>query len=367
VHVESLWLTQFRSYRNLEVEFDPQLNFFIGSNAQGKTNILEAVHCLSTARSLRGATDEEMIQFEREEAAVEAKVVREEGPETLRLEFRLKKPKTLYINGKKEKKLSALLGRLPAVVFSPDDLFLIKGGALLRRRYLDMTILQMDRGYLAHLQAYERALKQRNALLRQKGTGLESQLLVWELPLSQHGSALMQRRRDLTRLLGDFAESALRDLTGGMEKFEVLYEPQLDGGEDGEDLAKRLLEALQKSRREDMARLATGVGPHRDDLVLFVNGKSLRRFGSQGQQRTGALALKLAQLSILAEGCQREPLILFDDVMAELDEKRRAYFLNKIQGGGQAFLTGTSRADFLGAGTRARVFKVEEGRVESLS
>jgi DNA replication and repair protein RecF len=194
---------------------------------------------------------------------------------------------------------------------------------------------------------------------------LENQLLVWELPLSQHGSALMQRRRDLTRRLGDFAESALRDLTGGLEKFEVQYEPQLEGGEKGEELTKRLLEALQKSRREDMVRSATGVGPHRDDLGLFVNGKPLRKFGSQGQQRTGALALKLAQLSILAEGCQKEPLILFDDVMAELDEKRRAYFLNKLQGGGQAFLTGTSRTDFLGAGTRARVFKVEEGTVET--
>ncbi len=367
MHVESLRLSQFRSYQALEVDFDPQLNLLIGSNAQGKTNILEALYCLSTSRSLRSATDEEMIRFDQEEGAVEGKIRREDGPETLRLEFRRRKPKALFVNGKKEKKLSSLLGRLPAVVFSPDDLFLIKGSPLLRRKYLDVTILQMDLGYLTHLQAYERALKQRNSLLKQKGPGLESQLLVWDLPLAQHGASLMIRRREVTQRLGDFARAALRDLTGGAEQFEVRYEPQIISDEKAGDLPAQILDALKKSRREEMARSATITGPHRDDLGLWVNGKPLRKYGSQGQQRTGALALKLAQLSILAEGCRKEPLILFDDVMAELDEKRRAFFLNRLQQGGQAFLTGTSRNDFLNAGSHARVFRVEEGRVESVS
>ena len=367
MHVESLRLSQFRSYQVLEVDFDPQLNLLIGSNAQGKTNILEALYCLSTARSLRAASDEEMIRFDQEEGAVEGKVRREDGPETLRLEFRRCKPKTLFVNGKKEKKLSTLLGRLPAVVFSPDDLFLVKGSPFLRRRYIDVTILQMDLGYLEHLQAYERALKQRNSLLKQKGAGLEDQLMVWDLPLSQHGAALMDRRREITQKLGGFAEAALRDLTGGTEKFEVRYEPQILPDENAGDLSTQILEALKKSRREEMARSVTMTGPHRDDLGLFVNGKPLRKFGSQGQQRTGALALKLAQLSLLTEGCRKAPLILFDDVMAELDEKRRAFFLNRLQQGGQAFLTGTSRNDFMNAGSHARVFRVESGKVEAAS
>ncbi len=227
MRVDSLRLSQFRSYQTLEVGFDPQLNLLIGPNAQGKTNILEALYCLSTARSLRGASDEEMIRFDKEEGAVEGKVQREDGPEILRLEFRRKKPKTLFLNGKKEKKLSSLLGRLPSVVFSPDDLFLVKGTPLLRRRYLDVTILQMDQGYLAHLQAYERVLKQRNSLLKQQISGLENQLMVWDLPLSQHGAALMERRREITQKLGDFAGRALRDLTGEAEIFEVRYDPQI--------------------------------------------------------------------------------------------------------------------------------------------
>ena len=367
MHVESLRLSQFRSYQVLEVDFDPQLNLLIGSNAQGKTNILEALYCLSTARSLRAASDEEMIRFDQEEGAVEGKVRTEDGPETLRLEFRRRKPKTLFVNGKKEKKLSSLLGRLPSVVFSPDDLFLVKGSPLLRRRYLDVTILQMDLGYLTNLQAYERALKQRNSLLKQKGAGLEGQLKVWDIPLSQHGAALMVRRLEITQRLGQFAEAALKDLTGGMEKFEVRYEPQLVPDEKAGELSLQLLEALERTRREDIARSVTVAGPHRDDLGLFVNGKPLRKFGSQGQQRTGALALKLAQLSLLAEGCRKAPLILFDDVMAELDEKRRAFFLNRVQQGGQAFLTGTSRDDFLNAGSHARLFRVEAGKVEVTS
>lgn len=367
MHVESLRLSHFRSYQALEVDFDPQLNLLIGPNAQGKTNILEAIYCLSTARSLRGASDEEMIRFGQEEGSVEGKVWREDGPEILRLDFRQAKPKTLFVNGKKEKKLSALLGRLPAVVFSPDDLFLVKGSSLLRRKYLDMTILQLDLGYLVHLQAYERALKQRNSLLKQKGLGLADQLLVWDVPLSQHGAALMKRRMEVTQRLGDFAEAALKDLTGGEEKFEVRYEPQLIPNSNAGELSTQILDAFKKVRREEIARAITVVGPHRDDLGLFVNGKPLRKYGSQGQQRTGALALKLAQLSLLAEGCGKAPLILFDDVMAELDEKRRAFFLNRLQQGGQAFLTGTSQNDFKNAGSHARVYRVEAGKVESAS
>lgn len=347
----------------MEVGFHPQLNLFLGPNAQGKTNILEALFCLSTTRSFRAAADEEMIQFGQEEGAIEGVLYREEGQETLRLELRKTKNKALFVNGKKQKKLSSLLGRLPAVVFSPDDLFLVKGGPGLRRRYLDVTILQMDQGYLAHLQQYERTLKQRNSLLRQKTPGIEPQLVVWDLPLAEHGAALMLKRQEVAGRLSDFAGKALKDLTGGLEQFEVRYEPQLPlEGSEG-SLRGKMLEALLKARREEMARGVTVVGPHRDDLGLWVNGQPLRKFGSQGQQRTGALALKLAQLSLLAEGCHTAPLVLFDDVMAELDEKRQAFFLNRLQQGGQAFLTGTSANDFSAASKGARIFRVEEGKL----
>lgn len=363
MHVSSLRLSHFRNYEVLEVEFHPQLNLFFGPNAQGKTNVLEALYCLSTTRSFRAAVDEEMIQFGQEAGAIEGVLQREEGQETIRLELRQRKNKTLFVNGKKQKKLSSLLGRLPAVVFSPDDLFLVKGGPSLRRRYLDATILQMDPGYLSHLQQYERTLKQRNSLLRQKAPGIETQLAVWDLPLAQHGAALMVKRGAVAQQLSDLAGQALKDLTGGIERFEVRYEPQLPPEGMEASLQEKMMEALGKARREEMARGVTLVGPHRDDLGLWVNGQPLRKFGSQGQQRTGALALKLAQLTLLAEGCHTAPLVLFDDVMAELDEKRQAFFLNRLQQGGQAFLTGTSANDFSAASKGARIFEVEAGRV----
>lgn len=364
MHVCSLRLSHFRNYAALEVGFHPQLNLLLGFNAQGKTNVLEALYCLSTTRSFRAASDEEMIQFGQEGGAVEGVLQREEGQERIGLEFRQGKNKALFVNGKKQKKLSVLLGRLPAVVFSPDDLFLVKGGPALRRRYLDVTILQMDGGYLGHLQQYERTLKQRNSLLRQKTANVESQLGIWDLPLAQHGAALMLKRREACRKLSELAGRALGDLTGGAERFEVRYEPNV-GVEDGEGpLREKMLQALAQARREETARGLTVVGPHRDDLGLWVNDQPLRKFGSQGQQRTGALALKLAQLSLLAEGCHTAPLVLFDDVMAELDEKRQAFFLNRLQQGGQAFLTGTSANDFSAAAKKARIFRVEAGKVE---
>ncbi len=356
-------MSHFRNYQSLEVEFHPQLNLFLGFNAQGKTNILEALYCLSTTKSFRAAADEEMIQFGQEAGSIEGVLQREEGQEQIRLELHRDKNKALFVSGKKQKKLSSLLGRLPAVVFSPDDLFLVKGGPGLRRRYLDLTILQMDQGYLTHFQQYEKTLKQRNSLLRQRVQNLEPQLAVWDLPLAEHGAAVMLKRSEISKRLSEFAGQALKDLTGGLEKFEVRYEPQLplEGGEG--ILKDKLLQALSNARREEMARGVTVVGPHRDDLGLWVNGQPLRKFGSQGQQRTGALALKLAQLSLLTEGCHTAPLVLFDDVMAELDEKRQAFFLNRLQQGGQAFLTGTSAADFSAASKKARIFSVESGAV----
>jgi DNA replication and repair protein RecF len=335
----------------------------IGANAQGKTNILEALYCLSTTRSFRSAPDEEMIKIGEEEGALEGVLHREDGQEKVRLEFRRSGNKTLSVNGKKQKKLSSLLGKIPAVVFSPDDLFLVKGAPALRRRYLDVTILQMDALYLANLQHYERALKQRNSLLRQKIPGLESQLGVWDIPLAQHGAALMVKRQKVAKQLSDFAGRALWDLTGGTERFEVRYEPRVAWEEDENFLREKILRSLQESRAQEIARGATLMGPHRDDLGLWLNEQSLRNFGSQGQQRTGALALKLAQLTLLAQGCHTEPLVLFDDVMAELDEKRREFFLNRLQQGGQAFLTGTSVDDFKAASQKARIFAVESGQL----
>jgi len=256
------------------------------------------------------------------------------------------------------------LGRLPSVVFSPDDLFLIKGGPSLRRRFLNMALLQIDGGYLADLQQYERTLKQRNALLKSRGRATESELAVWDEPIARHGASLMLRRKAEVILLASHAGGALEDLTGGTERLEVDYAPSVSCEGTEEEIRGRLHEALKTARAEEWARGITVVGPHRDDLVLSVNGHPLKKFGSQGQQRTAALALKLAELAFLSEEGRTRPLILFDDVMSELDARRQAFFLKRLQSGGQAVLTGTSSADFAAALEGARLFEVGDGKVE---
>jgi len=361
--VLSLRLVRFRNYPKLEVGLHPRLNLFLGANAQGKTNILEALYCLSTTRSFRSAADDELIAFGQDEAAVEAEVEHPAGREVLRLEYYRHQGKGLSLDGKKQKKLSSLLGRLPSVVFSPDDLFLVKGAPVLRRRLLDVTLLQMDPVYLVHLQQYERSLKQRNALLKSRASGLESQLPVWDEALARHGAFLQKRRGELAAELSDRSGRALEDLTGGAERFEAAYAPQVKAGADEDSIRSAILEALRAGRRDEMVRGTTLNGPHRDDVRLSVNGKPLRKYGSQGQMRTGALAVKLAQLEILAGACRVPPLVLFDDVMAELDEKRQAFFLERLKRGGQALLTGTSENDFAAARGGARVFRVAEGAV----
>jgi len=367
LHVRSVRLSNFRNYPNLEVILHPKLNLLIGPNAQGKTSILEGLYCLSTTRSFRAVADEEMIAFGSEDAALEGVFAREEGTDVLRLDYHRGRGKTLTLNGKRQARLSAALGRLPAVIFSPDDLFLVKGGPSLRRRFLNQALLQVDPVYLKDLQHYERVLRQRNALLRRKGNCSEEELAAWDGPLAEHGASLTIRRADAVRRLATHAGGALQDLTGGVERLEVGYVPAVPVEEDLEKTREGILEALRTSRPEERARGITVVGPHRDDLSLSVNSHPLKKFGSQGQQRTAALALKLAELALLTEGSRTDPLILFDDVMSELDDRRQAFFLERLRSGGQAVLTGTQAGDFAAAVRDSRLFAVGNGRVSMQS
>lgn len=368
VHVRFVRLTNFRNYPSLEVPLHGKLNLLIGPNAQGKTSILEALYCLSTTRSFRAVADEEMIAFDAAEASLDGSFAREEGDDALRLEYRRERGKVLIVNGKKQARLSAALGRLPAVVFSPDDLFLIKGGPSMRRRFLNQALIQVDPVYLSDLQQYERVLRQRNALLKKMRSACpERELSAWDGPLAKHGAALTQRRREAVSRLAAHAGGALRDLTGGAESLDVVYEPGVDAPEGVESIERGIHEALRVARAEEKARGLTVVGPHRDDLALSVNGRPLKKFGSQGQQRTAALALKLAELSLLTDAAKTRPLILFDDVMSELDARRQAFFLERLRDGGQAVLTGTQAGDFAAAVKDARLFAVGGGRVEMQS
>lgn len=363
MHVRSVRLSNFRNYPRLEVQLHPKLNLLIGPNARGKTSVLESLYCLSTTRSFRATADEEVIAFDSDSASVEGEFEQGDSAERLRIEFRRGRGKALYIDGKKQARLSTALGRLPAVIFSPDDLFLVKGGPVLRRRFLNTALLQMEPAYLADLQQYERALRQRNALLRAANRPSDPEIAAWDEPLVRYGTSLTSRRAEAVARLAAHAGGALKDLTGGGERLELGYAPSVPDAGEGKSAQDAFREALQRRRAEERIRGATLTGPHRDDLVLSVNGKPLKKFGSQGQQRTAALALKLAELALLTEATGKAPLILFDDVMSELDAERQAFFLKRLLSGGQAVLTGTEASDFSAALDSARRFEVDAGRV----
>lgn len=368
VRARSFALVKFRNLAEVRLEFHPRLNLLVGENAQGKTSLLEGLACLSLGRSFRAAREEEMIAYGEAEASAEGEIAGPKGLARVRLSFHRGRGKVLFLDGKRQARLSALLGRLPAVVFSPEDLDLVKGGSALRRRFLDAALVQAEPAALEPLQGYARALRQRNALLRE-GARDATQLAVWEIPLARFGARILARRAEVAARLGEHAARALSDLTGGAEEMIVRYEPGVRGvvpGGNEDVLRESLARALWDSRGVDAARGTTTVGPHRGDLVLEVNGRALRRYGSQGQQRTGALALKLAELDYLAESVGAEPLVLFDDVMAELDAGRRAYFLKRLRSAGQAVLTGTSEEEFAEALGGARRFRVEAGTVRMI-
>ncbi len=362
MHVQWLRCTHFRNYDTLEILFHPRMNLFLGNNAQGKTNILEALYCLSTTRSFRMVSEDELIQFDQTAMRLEAQLMDDHGSERVALEFKKGFGKTLYFEEKKQKRLSLILGKIPMVIFSPDDLYLVKGGPGLRRKYLDAVLWQRDLSYLADLQQYERVLKQRNALLKKKETFLEKEWQVWNRTLSQAGSRVIQRRQEVVQHLERIAEHALSELTGNQEQLTLRYLASISWNGSIDQTQQLFLEKLTQAQKEERMRQITLVGPHRDDVELILNGKSIKHFGSQGQQRTVALALKLAQLTLLGEQ-RSHPLVLFDDVMAELDEQRQAFFLAHLQKQGQTFLTGTSKQDFKKFLGDARVFKVDAGRV----
>ena len=355
--IKSLRLKDYRNYNLLKLDFDAAANIFYGDNAQGKTNILEAVYLSGITKSHRGAKDRDLIRFGKEEAHIET-VVEKKGIE-YQLDMHLKKnsPKGIAVNKIPIRKASELFGIVNLVFFSPEDLNIIKNGPSERRRFVDMELSQLDRVYLSDLYNYNRVVNQRNHLLkggRDSGNIVDT-LDIWDLQLIQYGNKIIERRKLFVQQLNEIIYDIHKKLSGDKEELVIKYEPDVLI----EDYEKALLSCQEK----DVKLKQTTVGPHRDDFSFMVGDIDIRKFGSQGQQRTAALSLKLSEIELVKKLTKENPVLLLDDVLSELDSNRQNYLLSTI-GDIQTIITCTGLDEFVNNRFEIdKVFKIENGRI----
>lgn len=359
-------LERFRNYGQETVRFHPNVNIITGQNAQGKTNLLESLSMMSLGRSFRTGKDQELIRFGEDNCRIRATYQKEGELATIDIQIRLE-GKSIRVDGNRIGRMSDLLDGAYIVVFSPEDLKIVKDEPEKRRRFIDRELCQLRPVYYSSLSRYKKVLQHRNALLRQESADPDS-LQVWDASLADYGSRIMRERTLFVRTLSRISRDLHSGITNGREELVLRYEPDLPFEEKAtvEELRDALYEALQKGLRRDKSRGTTCTGPHRDDLLIQVNGTDLRQYGSQGQQRTAALAMKLAEIRLIQEDKREDPVLLLDDVLSELDEERKR-FLVECLSDVQLFLTTTEPEEpFLERLPSSFVFRVREGTVEKL-
>lgn len=349
MYVSRLKLSHFRNYSNLELSFSSGLNVVYGNNAQGKTNLMEAIYFLATGRSHRTSRDSELIQDGQAELSVQAMVTRSTGDLYLELAYGVESRKQLRINHMPERRVARLVGSVAAVLFSPDDLQIVKGSPGGRRRFLDIELSQISQTYLHHLINYNKVLAQRNVVLK-SGQPDKALMDVYEQQLIEYGSQIINRRFEAVNTLSGLAERYHKILSDGKEHLEIAYQHPLEVRPEPlttQVIATGLKALFAKRRSEEIRRQTTLVGPHRDDLLFSINGKDVRLYASQGQQRTVVLALKLSELEYMQQQIGEPPVLLLDDVASELDPQRRHFLLSTVQSGIQTFISCTDLEDLL--------------------
>ncbi len=362
MRIGQLNLVNFRSYPRLQLQLDPGLNFFWGANGAGKTNILEAIYMLGTTRSPRTSRDADLVGDGGDSYHISAEVERNGSLARLELFYQQGAGKGARINGVTQSRVSDVLGNLNAVFFSPDDLSLLKGSPAGRRSFLDDQLSQVDPPYYRELARYARALRQRNGALRDRVQAAVVE--VFDAQLAESGARLLAARVEAVGSLGPSAAGWVERLSAGSDRLAVAYSSPLAAvGDDVETIQGRMLEALRRARPEELRRGYTLVGPHRDDLLLEINGADARSHASQGQQRTVALALKLQQMDFVGQRRGLVPLLLLDDVLSELDQSRRTVIIDHLPLAAQTLVTSTDSQQ-LGA---ARSFVVAPGQVTAVA
>ncbi len=359
--IKSIELKNFRNYEDLNISFDEGTNIFYGDNAQGKTNILEAAYLSGTTKSHKSSKDKEMIRFGEQEAHIRTVVVKREKEYQIDMHLEHNRSKGIAINRVPIKKASELFGILNMVFFSPEDLNIIKNGPSERRRFLDSELCQLDKIYLADLTNYNKILNQRNKLLKDMvyRPDLADTLFVWDLQLAETGKKIISRRKQFVKELNEIVHGIHYKISGGREELLIQYEPSVDESIFNEELVR--------VRERDKKQCMTSVGPHRDDLLFSIRDVDIRKFGSQGQQRTSALSLKLSEIELVKRSIHETPVLLLDDVLSELDSNRQNYLLNSIYDT-QTMITCTGLDEFVRNRFQInKVFQVVNGTVTEKS
>lgn len=356
--VKSIALKNFRNYENLYLEFSDGTNILYGNNAQGKTNVLESVYLSGTTKSHKGSKDREMIRFQEEECHIRTFVEKNDKDYQIDIHLKKNRSKGIAVNLVPIKKASSLFGILNLVFFSPEDLNMIKAGPAQRRRFLDMELCQLDKIYLSDLANYNKVLNQRNKLLKDLiyQPQLSETLSVWDMQLTNYGKRIIKRRNLFVEELKEIALEIHKSISGNQEELQIIYEPNTKD----EDFETE----LEKAHGKDLKNCQTSVGPHRDDLVFQIDDVDIRKFGSQGQQRTCALSLKLSEIELVKKTIHDTPVLLLDDVLSELDSSRQNFLLNRIHDI-QTMITCTGLDEFVRNRFQIdRVFEVISGHVE---
>ena len=355
--VKSIDLKDFRNYEIEHIDFDENTNIFYGDNAQGKTNILEAIYLSGTSKSHKGNKDQEIIRFDNEEAHIKTIITKKNIDYRIDMHLKKNKTKGIAINGLPVKKTLDLFGIVNIIIFSPEDLNIIKNGPSGRRKFIDMILCQIDKVYASNLINYNKTLDQRNRLLRDIAfnNSLKDTLEVWDIQLLKYGDYIISKREEFIKKLNQLITPIHKKLSGDKENLTISYEPSVSLN----DYERKLLDYREK----DIKMKVTEIGPHRDDIIFYIDDIDIRKYGSQGQQRTTALSLKLSEIEMVKDIIGDNPILLLDDVLSELDGNRQNYLLNSINNV-QTIITCTGLDDFINNRFSINsIFKVVKGKV----
>lgn len=344
------------------MNFDEKINIIYGDNAQGKTNILESMYVCATSKSHRGSKDREIIRFDNDESHIKVNVKKNDMNYRIDMHLKKNKHKGIAVNGIPIKRAVELFGILNIVFFSPEDLNIIKNGPSERRRFIDMELSQLDKIYLDCLINYNKVVNQRNSLLKEYAfSGREdiiSSLDIWDMQLVKYGNDVIKSREKFVKEINDLVKSIHTKLSGDREQLEIIYEPCVKE----QDFESELV----RVRDRDLKFKCTNIGPHKDDMCFLINGMDVRKYGSQGQQRTAALSLKLAEIELVKQIIHDTPVLFLDDVLSELDSRRQNFLLDSI-GNIQTMITCTGLDEFINNRFSInKIFKVVNGTVSSM-
>lgn len=359
MYIEKLQILNYRNYKVLDISLGPQVNVFIGDNAQGKTNILESIYYCAFAKSHRTSRDKELINWNSDNAFISVSVSKERLDKKIDINILKDGKKAIRINKVKINKIGELFGTFNVVMFSPEDLKIIKDSPGVRRKFMDMELCQLNPKYYYNLVQYNKTLNERNALLKSRNLN-EDILDIYDIKLQEYGNNIICERLNYIHKLNYYGDEIHSDITSGKEKIEFKYENTVKNFSKDSD---SLYQQLKKVRKRDIEKGITTVGPHRDDFTVMINDVDTKSFGSQGQQRTAVLTIKFSSLKIVKEITKEYPVLLLDDVLSELDFSRKKYILSTI-GEIQTIITCTGIEDLSTyLDNHSKVFKVKNGEI----